>query len=142
TRMDGQALSGAADAFARLGHHLLAAEAATGAVRAYRQAGLLSKATLARERAVALRAECTGAATPLLNHEQISQVLTRREREVALLAVRLSSRTIAQQLGLSITTVNNHLARAYAKLGVSSRAQLAGLLDTAPPANGSSGRGS
>jgi DNA-binding CsgD family transcriptional regulator len=59
-------------------------------------------------------------------------VLSRREREVALLAVNHSSRHIAERLGLSIATVNNHLARAYGKLGVTSRAQLAGLLDDQP----------
>lgn len=130
---DGEALSAATDAFAQLGHHLLAAETATCAVRAYRHAGLLGKATLALERAAALRSRCQGAVTPLLNHEHISAVLTRREREVALLAARLSSRAIAQRLGLSVATVNNNLARVYGKLGIGNRAQLAALLDAVPP---------
>lgn len=127
-QQNGAALSAAADAFADLGQQLLAAEAATCAAGLYRQAGLTSTAALARERAASLRARCEGAVTPLLEHEPISGVLTPREREVALLAVRHSSRTIAEQLGLSVATVNNTLARAYSKLGVSSRAQLAALL--------------
>lgn len=129
--MDGDALCAAADAFVQLGQHLLAAESAASAVRAFREAGLAARATIARERAAALRARCEGALTPLLDHEQLAAVLTRREREVALLAVRHSSRTIAQQLGLSVATINNNLARVYGKLGVTSRAQLATLLDPA-----------
>ncbi|MFI9550095.1 BTAD domain-containing putative transcriptional regulator [Nonomuraea endophytica] len=126
---DGQALSRAADAFARLGHRLLAAETATRAVGAHRDAGLAGKAALAQERAAALRGRCPGAVTPLLGHERIAAVLTRREREVALLAVRHSSRAIAQRLGLTVATVNNNLARVYGKLGIGNRAQLADLLD-------------
>ncbi|MGW3347288.1 AAA family ATPase [Nonomuraea rubra] len=132
-RGDGQALSAAADALAGLGQHLLAAEVATCAVRAYRQAGLAGKAAMALERAASLRVRCEGAVTPLLNHEHVTAVLTRREREVALLAVQHSSRAIAQRLGLSVATVNNNLARVYGKLGVGNRAQLAALLDAAPP---------
>ncbi|MGW0803474.1 AAA family ATPase [Nonomuraea sp. NPDC002799] len=135
---DGKALSGAATALTALGQHLLAAELATCAVRACRQAGLPGKAALMMEWADTLRTCCEGAVTPLLHHDHVSAVLTRREREVALLAVRHSSRAIAQRLGLSVATVNNNLARVYGKLGVGSRAQLAALLDITPadpPAN-------
>lgn len=53
------------------------------------------------------------------------QELTAREREiVALVAEGLSNRAIAEQLVVSTRTVENHLHRAYAKLGVSSRAEL------------------
>ncbi|GAA2211626.1 LuxR family transcriptional regulator [Nonomuraea monospora] len=130
---DGQVLSAAADSLVRLGQQLLAAEVATGAVRAYRQAGLAARAAMAAERAAALRAGCEGAVTPLLNHENVTAVLTRREREVALLAVHHSSRVIAERLGLSVATVNNNLARVYGKLGVGNRARLAALLDAVPP---------
>jgi DNA-binding CsgD family transcriptional regulator len=59
-------------------------------------------------------------------------VLTPREREVAMLAAaHTSSREIAMRLHLSVRTVDNHLGRVYAKLGVSSRAQLATLLEVA-----------
>ena len=52
--------------------------------------------------------------------------LTRREREIALLAAQgLAARTIAERLFLSPRTVENHLAKAYHKLGVGSRAELA-----------------
>jgi predicted ATPase/DNA-binding CsgD family transcriptional regulator len=52
--------------------------------------------------------------------------LTPREREVAALAgTGLSNREIAEQLVVSKRTVDSHMVRIYAKLGVSSRAGLA-----------------
>ncbi|MFE0076929.1 AAA family ATPase [Nonomuraea sp. NPDC059023] len=129
----GDPLTEAAEAFAALGHDLLAAEALTAADRAYRHNGQRARAPVISERAVRLRARCPDATTPLLTHEPLATVLTRREREVAVLAAQHSSRHIAQRLGLSVTTVNNYLAKAYAKLGISRRAQLADLLDREQP---------
>lgn len=58
--------------------------------------------------------------------------LTRREREIALLAAQgLASRAIGDRLFLSPRTVDNHLAKAYGKLGVGNRAELAHVLATA-----------
>lgn len=55
--------------------------------------------------------------------------LTPRELEILRLAAgRLGDKEIAQQLNLSPRTVQNHLHRAYDKLGVSNRAQAARLL--------------
>lgn len=52
--------------------------------------------------------------------------LTQRERQVVELAgQRLCDKEIAQALGLSPRTVQNHLHRAYEKLGVSHRLQAA-----------------
>ncbi len=56
--------------------------------------------------------------------------LTAREREIAGLAAGgLSSRAIADRLTLSVRTVDSHLSRVFAKLGVTSRAQLRDLRD-------------
>ncbi|HEY7483648.1 MAG TPA: LuxR C-terminal-related transcriptional regulator [Streptosporangiaceae bacterium] len=128
---DGDALTEAGGTFAALGQHLLAAEAFGAAAHAYRQAGRRTGAALSLERAAELRARCEGATTPLLSRTPAIGRLTRREREVALLAARHSSRQVAERLGLSVATVNNHLARAYTKLGVSRRAQLAALIGAA-----------
>lgn len=55
--------------------------------------------------------------------------LTRREREVAGMAARgMSSKVIAERLVLSVRTVDSHLGRAFGKLGVSSREELARVL--------------
>ncbi|HEV3123767.1 MAG TPA: AAA family ATPase [Candidatus Dormibacteraeota bacterium] len=55
--------------------------------------------------------------------------LSRREREVAeLAATGLSSRSVALRLALSERTIENHLQRIYAKLGLHSRAELIALV--------------
>lgn len=55
--------------------------------------------------------------------------LTAREQEIALLAAGgMTSRAIAQRLTLSVRTIDSHLARVFAKLGVHSREDLAGVL--------------
>ena len=46
-----------------------------------------------------------------------------------LAAAQASSREIATRLHLSVRTVDNYLSRVYAKLGVSSRTQLATLFE-------------
>lgn len=52
--------------------------------------------------------------------------LTRREREIAVAAARgITSREIADRLGLSVRTVDNHLGNVYRKLAVSNRVELA-----------------
>jgi DNA-binding CsgD family transcriptional regulator len=129
TDVDGAALSQAADTMGRLGYHLHAAELATAAARALRRAGHRGRAALASANAATLRARCPGVHTPLLAHDDLGNLLTPRERQVALLAGRHTSRQIAHRLGLAVATVNNTLARTYAKLGVTGREQLRALLD-------------
>ncbi|MAO79232.1 LuxR C-terminal-related transcriptional regulator [uncultured Nocardioides sp.] len=70
--------------------------------------------------------------TVLADHEAVSwpprnrpALLSPRELEVArLAAARLRSREIAERCGLSVRTVDNHLARVYRKLGVGGRDDL------------------
>jgi DNA-binding CsgD family transcriptional regulator len=79
--------------------------------------------------ASALAQRCEGAATPGLVTADSVVPLTKREREVVRLAAeRYSSREIAERLYLSARTVDNHLQKAYTKLGVTSRAELADAL--------------
>lgn len=67
--------------------------------------------------------------TPALRSAGSVTGLTGRERELALAAARGEpTRAIAARLHLSERTVENHLHRAYGKLGVSGRAGLRGLL--------------
>jgi DNA-binding CsgD family transcriptional regulator len=56
------------------------------------------------------------------------QALTPREQQMAELARSHTNRQIADELGVSLKTVEAALARAFAKLGVSSRTELAGAL--------------
>ncbi|MCU1486150.1 MAG: hypothetical protein JWN67_2896, partial [Actinomycetia bacterium] len=75
-------------------------------------------------------ARCEGARTPAMGGDDPGPALTRREREVGGLAARgLTDRAIAELLVVSIRTVETHLYNAYAKLGVTGRADLATALD-------------
>ncbi|GIJ52149.1 LuxR family transcriptional regulator [Virgisporangium aliadipatigenens] len=128
---DGAALRGAAEAFAALGLHLYAAEAAAGAVTVLRRL----RAKEAPEAALRLAgslARCPDARTPALEIEH--PTLTHRERQIARLAAAgVASKAIAEQLYLSARTVDNHLMRVYAKLGVDGRHRLAAALRALPP---------
>jgi DNA-binding CsgD family transcriptional regulator len=58
-----------------------------------------------------------------------AEQLTRREHEIAgLAAAGVPSREIVERLFLSIRTVDNHLQNVYAKLGITSREELARVL--------------
>jgi ATP/maltotriose-dependent transcriptional regulator MalT len=116
----------AADLFEELGANLFAAEASAAASRAFKREGLQRRASEAGQRANRLVELCEGARTGALTAETEAIPLTRRENEVAMLAARgLSSREIAGKLFVSARTVENHLQRAYEKLGVRGRAELA-----------------
>jgi DNA-binding CsgD family transcriptional regulator len=126
---DAAALADAAATFERLGLMLVAAEAEADAARAYRKSGRSREASAAAQRSRALVKQCEGALTPALALADEATPLTRREREVALLASQgLASKDIAEKLFLSVRTVENHLQRAYEKLGVSGREALAAIL--------------
>ncbi|HEX6467729.1 MAG TPA: LuxR C-terminal-related transcriptional regulator [Streptosporangiaceae bacterium] len=129
TAADGAALDAAAAEFDGLALPLHAAELAAAAARAHRAAGRRRPANASWERSITLAGLCEGARTPLLSSEDFVSVLTAREREIATLAASgLASKAIADRLSLSRRTVENHLARAYNKLGVTSRKDVARLL--------------
>jgi DNA-binding CsgD family transcriptional regulator/tetratricopeptide (TPR) repeat protein len=114
--------------FGALGLCLLGAEAAATAVNRL----LETRSAKAAEAAVLLEElleHCEDPQTPALvvNVGELSE----RERQVARLAASgVPSKEIAEQLFLSPRTVDNHLRRIYAKLGVSGRAQLTMALRT------------
>jgi DNA-binding CsgD family transcriptional regulator len=129
-RDDSEALLAVSATFEQLGALLVAAEAAADAARALRRADRSRDASAAAQRSRHLATRCPGVTTPALALVDTVSPLTRREREVALLAAQgLASKAIAETLFLSVRTVDNHLQRAYEKLGVSGRDELAGLID-------------
>jgi DNA-binding NarL/FixJ family response regulator len=122
---DADQLDEAAGDLAALGAMLLAAEASTAAALSHRRRGSTRAAASSEQFARRLLAQCEGAVTPAVASEPVIDPLTRREREVAGLAARgRTNREIADELVVSVRTVENHLQRVYAKLGVSSRDDL------------------
>ncbi|MEU5881404.1 LuxR C-terminal-related transcriptional regulator [Spirillospora sp. NPDC047279] len=133
---DGPALDDAAAAFTGFGLSVHAAEAAAAAVRAHRDLGTRHRPAMyaSRARLTAILASCAiTPRTPLLKRDDDLAALTPRERQIALLvATGLRSKSVASRLSLSVRTVDNHLGRAYAKLGVSGRAELAATIGGRP----------
>jgi DNA-binding NarL/FixJ family response regulator len=127
---DGGALLEVAERFGAQDALLLAAEAADAAAVAFRESAREASARAAAQRAAAFLGGCEGARPPTLFGERVVlDELTSREREVALLAAGgLTSRQIADRLVVSIRTVDNHLQRAYRKLGISRREDLTALV--------------
>ena len=130
---DANGLLAAANAFEAMGADLLAAEAAADAAVASRRAGEPKAAAAAERRAGILASRCPGAVTPALQMIETRARLTQAEREAALLAAAgRSNKEIADELFLSVRTVENRLQRVYEKLGVSSRAELSAALQLSP----------
>jgi DNA-binding CsgD family transcriptional regulator len=129
---DAQGLEDAADAFEAFGALLLAAEAASDASAERRRQGDQRRGAALANRSKQLMEQCPGVRTPSLAPADVAVPLSTREREVASLAGSgLTSQEIADRLYLSIRTVDNHLQKAYAKLGVNRRDQLAAALGEA-----------
>ncbi|MFC4021510.1 LuxR C-terminal-related transcriptional regulator [Micromonospora sp. GCM10011542] len=123
-------LLGVADAYAALELTVYAAEATAMALHRLRRQRPAA-AGAARERLAALLGRCDLIRTPALHVG--APVLTEREWQVARLAADgATSRAIAERLFLSARTVENHLQRVYAKLGVTGRAELWAALRTIP----------
>jgi DNA-binding CsgD family transcriptional regulator/tetratricopeptide (TPR) repeat protein len=121
-----EAAAEASRAFERIGALLFAAEAAVLEQRLCLDRGLRRRATAAGARAELLVRDCGGARTPALMVSGDRVKLSRRERDVALLAAEgLSSREIAERLFVSPRTIDNHLQSVYLKLGITGRGELA-----------------
>lgn len=133
---DGSRLMGVAEMFAASGFLPLAVDAAAqGAQALADEHGPATAATRnAAARARRWAEQCGALRTPALARLD-APGLTEREAEVARLAAAgWTSQRIADRFTLSVRTVDNHLQRAYTKLGVSGRRDLAGLLTPDGPA--------
>jgi DNA-binding CsgD family transcriptional regulator/type II secretory pathway predicted ATPase ExeA len=119
--------SGTTDDLAAAAEQLSTAGLAAGAIDLWE---LAARASPGGERARSLRrtAERRGHGQnffSFLRPESTSNELTERELLIArAAAARKRSHEIAEELGLSVRTIDNHLGRIYRKLGVSNRLQL------------------
>jgi ATP/maltotriose-dependent transcriptional regulator MalT len=124
---DDDLLDAVADRFADLGAMALAADAAAQAAREHARTGHRGKEVASSARAHGLasqgeiRTPAVAAARPL--------PISDREREIAMLvAAGLSNHQVADRLFVSVRTVEGHLYRIFAKLGIDDRDQLIHLL--------------
>ncbi len=126
-------LAAAAEAHVAVGMFGHAAELADLAVqRAERAKGRGADAAAARAGAVAALARRTLGSTGARGAE-LPEQLTRRESEIAQLAAQgMRDKDIADELVLSVRTVESHLATAYRKLGIASRRELVDALAGRP----------
>jgi DNA-binding CsgD family transcriptional regulator len=133
-RGDAGGLEAVASAFETVGADLLAAEAVADAAIAWRRAGDSRRAARTESRLATLAGRCEGAITPALQAVTSRAHITPAERETALLAaVGRSNKEIAQQLHLSVRTVESYLQHVYEKLGIRSRTELATTLEIEKP---------
>jgi DNA-binding CsgD family transcriptional regulator len=108
-----------------MGLWLYAAEAATEAASAFRRFALTGRAQAALVRSRHLAEHCEGARTPALSGSVEPAGLTKRERQIAVLAAKgMSNGEIAEHLTVSVRTIEGHLLNAYAKLGITTRTAL------------------
>jgi DNA-binding NarL/FixJ family response regulator len=107
-----EALGEAADAFAQ------------GSTLAKRSGNIEEARRLANRAATIADAQGI-VSSPALRAVLSGNPLTRRQREIALLAARgLSNRAIAEQMVISVRTVESHLDAAYRRLGITGRGEL------------------
>jgi DNA-binding NarL/FixJ family response regulator len=125
---DGDVLDAAAHRFADIGAMALAADAAAQAAREHARTGQRGKETKSSTRAHGL-ARQGGIRTPAVDKAAWPLPITAREREIANLVVAgLSNRQIADRLVVSVRTVEGHVYRMFAKLGIDDRDQLVHLV--------------
>jgi ATP/maltotriose-dependent transcriptional regulator MalT len=125
---DGDLLDAAADRFAEIGTLAYAADAAAQAAREHARSGHRVRELESSSRAhwLASRGDIR---SPAVNAAAQPLPITDREREIAMLvAGGLSNREIADQLSLSVRTVDGHLYRTFVKLGIERREQLVNLV--------------
>jgi DNA-binding NarL/FixJ family response regulator len=123
---DGAALLAAAEEMAAIGALRYGMEAAVDAAAVFVEAGRQDSARRAAARARDLHAPRQGGAFPDIDGlDSAAIALTAREAQIVELAGRgMSNAEIADQLVLSVRTVESHIYRAMGKLGVSDRREL------------------
>lgn len=115
---------------ADMGVAMLAAEALLAASGLYRAVGQTTRAIECATRGRQLAAECGAVWTAVPPSGGARVSLTRREREIALLAAEgLTSQEIAERLVISLRTVETHLQNTYRKTGIGGRKDLPLILD-------------
>lgn len=129
---DGDLLDAAADRFTGLAALALAADALAQAAEEHAHTSQRGKEVTSSIRAYKLACQC-GLRTPAVDAAARPLPFSGRERDIAMVvAAGLSNRQIADRLVVSVRTVEGHLYRIFAKLGINTREQLIYLLSLDP----------
>ncbi len=121
----GMDLERAASSFTEIGFSLMASELWAAASAAYGREALHARSTKAAKRSYELAGLCEGAKIRPAAPPGEVEPLSRRQREVALLAAQgATNAEIASTLSVSVRTVESHLYAAFAKLGLTARDEL------------------
>lgn len=122
---NGSAAEDVAKDFVEMGSFLLGAEAAAIAGGLHSLRGDQRSAAAAWRHSVDLAAQLDDEWLLTLDRSTTRQALTPRECEIAELAsAGRSNRDIADELSISVRTVENHLQKIYIKLGIRERAEI------------------
>ena len=125
---DANLLDAAANRFADIGAMAFAADAAAQAAREHARTGRRGKELECSTRAHWLASQHE-IRTPAVHSVAQPLPITDREREIVMLAAAgLSNRQIAERLSVSVRTVEGHVYRIFAKLGIERREQLVHLV--------------
>ena len=131
---DGEGLLEASAKYREIGDRVAAADAAAQASVAFDESqqhrrGLYA-AALARE----LADECGGLCTPAVRTPAGLKLSGRQRDVIELVVAGLSNRQIADQLVMSVRTVEGHVYRACQRVGAQSREELASIIRSGPGA--------
>jgi ATP/maltotriose-dependent transcriptional regulator MalT len=139
---DGDLLDAAAHRFADLGALAFAADASAAAAGEHARRGERGKKIRSSTWAHTLAGQCD-LRTPAVDAAARPLPFSSRERQIVTLVVAgLSNRQVADRLVISVRTVEGHLYRIFAKLGVKNRDQLICLAKREPPRLSGRGNGS
>ena len=129
----GSDLESSALAFAAMSHALVASELWAAASVTYRREGLQARSTKAARKSHESAELCQGARVRPASVPDQVEPLSRRQREVALLAAQGATNVeVAHALSVSVRTVESHLYAVFAKLGLSAREELSAALTGTP----------
>jgi DNA-binding CsgD family transcriptional regulator len=129
---DGEGLLAASAKYRAIGDRAAAADAAAQASVAFDESQQHRRGLFAAALASELADECGGLCTPALRTPEGLKLSGRQRDVVELVVAGLSNRQIADQLVMSVRTVEGHVYRACQRVGAQSREELASIIRSGP----------
>jgi DNA-binding NarL/FixJ family response regulator len=131
---DGEGLLAASAAYRGIGDRVAAADAAAQASVAFDEGQNHRRGLYAAALASELADDCGGLHTPALRTPAGLKLSGRQRDVIELVVAGLSNRQIADQLVMSVRTVEGHVYRACQRVGAQSREELASIIRLGPGA--------